>query len=337
MNKNWDDLADNLPSFYKPTSTVIHAGKLYPIHNLNQICKDTNIQAAVKQDLVSRGWALFEPEFAPAWFFAQYNKFFESGNKQAHVLDKQFPANRFGYFCTPSKQGYRYMTVEYSKHFSLPFELGVYSQVTQVDTHVRDIWNKCGQFLFEPKHNVEHIPLIAVKPKYERFGLFDIVRYEDVTTLASDVLTDNLQVHAHADPGLMSLSIGSTEDGLEMYDPVAHAWVRIPKDKWVLWCGFAAEQISDQVIKCGVHRVVAGKERLTAWYEMCVESQVPQSVLTNTEPTEEEKKVEQFLFQLEKKRGLSMSKRRPPPVKNLILDTYTQKDSSLSAALLNKP
>lgn len=305
------NLADNLPSFFKDTENVIPADN-YKVHNMQQIFQDNNTLLSFKQDLMARGWAMVTPQLDTSEFFATFAAFFSNTEKkQKHVLT-HFPAHRFGYFATHAKEGYRYMTANRSKQFSLPVELRVHTMVEAIDRMVRDFWNKTGACLFEPKHNVEHVPLIASAPKNnQRFGLFDIVHYFDANAVQQ--LVDNLQVHAHADPGVISLSIGATEEGLQMYDPDMHAWVVIPKSNWIVWCGMAAEQLSDNLIKCGVHRVVAGPPRITAWYEMCVESQVPDSVLTGFfTNANEEFKIEKLLYEHEQKYGLSMSKIKRP-------------------------
>lgn len=326
------DITSNLPPYYKPTDKVINADS-FAVHDKSLL----NV-AHLKSDLQKRGWALFKPMFNTEPFIMTSKRFFSEKNeaaKQNHIMPSY--QNRFGYFSTDYKEGYRYMTVNYAKKFGFPIESGLYEQVSQTDNILRTMWYNFGKELFEPKHDVEHVPLIAVNPKYKRFGLFDIVNYFPTSKLKVPLPDPAVQVHAHADPGLWSLSIGSTAEGLQMYDPESVAWVKIPKDTFVLWCGFAAEELSGNGIKSGVHRIVSSDvPRLTAWYEMCTDQQVPMSILTNTEPTEEEKRVEKVLFEMEKKRGLSMSKRRPPP--RFKEDTFNMKEpaNNLSQQLLKQ-
>lgn len=327
------EISDNLPTWYKPTETVIALDKTYKQHGHDYAKWQQQDLASIKQDLQTRGWTCIEPKpFAPIniWemdeddsyemneqkipptqkFLQRYSKFFASGKNSQHVLD-HFPKNRYGYFTLPKKEGYRYMTQAFAKHFSLPVQLNTYKFANSIEVMAYKIWTDFGEYLFEPKHNVENIPLLALKPKHDlRFGLFDIVKYHGTNFLSSLLTTpDPITIHPHADPGLFSISVGSTAAGLQMYDPTRNAWVAIPPETWILWCGEAAQQVSDNVIKSGVHRVVHAKEaRVTAWYEVCVDSQVPNSVLTNTPPTAEEVKIEKLLSDYEYQRGMSMSK-----------------------------
>jgi len=84
----------------------------------------------------------------------------------------------------------------------------------------------------------------------------------------------------HYDPGLLSLSVLSTHRGLELYDPVKEEWVpHLGDDKSlaVLWCGEAAQQATNGLLRPAVHRVIRqlDKPRLAIWYEICMFKQVP--------------------------------------------------------------
>lgn len=57
-----------------------------------------------------------------------------------------------------------------------------------------------------------------------------------------------------------------------------------------MWCGSAADEVSQGFLKVGWHRVEKTfvEPRLTMWYEVCTYEQVPQRFLSNNiEPTKE--------------------------------------------------
>jgi hypothetical protein len=51
-----------------------------------------------------------------------------------------------------------------------------------------------------------------------------------------------------------SISLGSTEEGLEMHDPSTNEWISVPNDIIVLWCGHEVTATSKGTVKPGVHR-----------------------------------------------------------------------------------
>lgn len=81
------------------------------------------------------------------------------------------------------------------------------------------------------------IPLLANrKIETDSFGMFDIVQYYN-TKIAnpseseliqkndpSILNTDHMNCVPHSDPGLLSLSILSTAEGLELQDPKTQQW-----------------------------------------------------------------------------------------------------------------
>ena len=77
------------------------------------------------------------------------------------------------------------------------------------------------------------IPLFAER---DYFGMFDVVQYynkktadpSDATPIQNNdpsvLNTDHMNCVPHADPGLLSLSILSTAEGLELQDPATQQW-----------------------------------------------------------------------------------------------------------------
>lgn len=123
-----------------------------------------------------------------------------------------------------------------------------------------------------------HIPLLrkGIKDKSNapgsgQFGMLDVVQY-----LNQAVPDNGLNCASHYDPGLFSLSVLSTQPGLQL-QKASGEWVDGPvgvQDVGVIWAGELAAVASKGRIKPGVHRVVypsagAAPPRLAMWLE-CV-------------------------------------------------------------------
>ena len=170
----------------------------------------------------------------------------------------------------------------------------------------------------------------------EHFGMLDIVSYfnqkssSETSNNASS--TNEVNCVAHYDPGLLSISILSTFQGLQLQDRSTGQWIDGPLESnlGVIWLGEAASRITNNRLKPGIHRVIYPVEqerRLTIWYELCTTQQLENlSDKNKTEPMpggtvmfdglldagpikvlEGETRL-QFLKRIEMSRGLSMSK-----------------------------
>ena len=100
------------------------------------------------------------------------------------------------------------------------------------------------------------------------------------------MLNDNINVEAHNDPGLFSLSFISSAKGLELLD-MDDEWVSMPTSLYgrygILWCGQASKNLLN--FKPGTHRVLYNPKqaRFTAWYEACVESQINNDIINTAD------------------------------------------------------
>jgi len=138
--------------------------------------------------------------------------------------------------------------------------------------------------------------------------------------------TEEVNCVPHYDPGLLSLSFLSTNEGLQLKDPNTNQWVSGPdnslenqKDIGVIWLGEAAVKASDNTLKAAIHRVLyprVAKSRLTAWYEMCTVDQATtpkdrymEMTVPNVEGEKNFKgKLHEILRNIERTRGVPMSK-----------------------------
>jgi len=84
---------------------------------------------------------------------------------------------------------------------------------------------------------------------------------------------------AHYDPGLLSLSVTQTYEGLQLQDAAGN-WVEGPSPNnphlGVIWTGDAAHQLNNS-FKAGIHQVAypaeLGTPRMSIWGEVCTRDQ----------------------------------------------------------------
>jgi isopenicillin N synthase-like dioxygenase len=170
-------------------------------------------------------------------------------------------------------------------------------------------------------------------------GMFDIARYFNERAgqapPAEGESIDDVNCVPHYDPGLVSISFFSNQEGLQLFDPSTNQWYAGPvntvpgQEKYgVLWLGDAAAKVSEGKWKAGVHRVIYPAlqgPRLTMWYEACTVAQVNgpddskpvpegQIQLPNVKGPGKMMKVSKnetqtaVLMRIERRRGLPMSK-----------------------------
>ncbi|CAF1077308.1 unnamed protein product [Adineta ricciae] len=177
--------------------------------------------------------------------------------------------------------------------------------------------------------------------------MLDIAHYFNERTGAAEppevgVNTDEVNCVPHFDPGLFSLSILSTCDGLQLKDRASHQWIDGPVNVehnqhsiGVVWLGEAASILTENHFKAGIHRVVYPRtphqSRIAIWLEVCTESQIELSLKQENEedslipggtiiqmdnqpgslPVRARfggERVRRFLRRMERERGLSLSK-----------------------------
>ena len=111
--------------------------------------------------------------------------------------------------------------------------------------------------------------------------MFDIAKYHN------DGLRTKINCEEHFDPGLLSLSLRSSEPGLQLKDEFGK-WIKTPDDDniAILWTGEAATKMNPK-IKPGIHRVVNptvfGKPRIAMWHEICTGKQEHKELINKKE------------------------------------------------------
>jgi len=118
------------------------------------------------------------------------------------------------------------------------------------------------------------VPILS-KSDSESFGLLDIAYYTHEKFANQSAVSES--VAPHFDPGILSINVLSSEQGLQFQDAAGN-WVDVPIGNFVgvIWAGEMAKIISNEKIKPGVHRVQTfpGKlTRLSIWIEACTKLQ----------------------------------------------------------------
>ena len=199
---------------------------------------------------------------------------------------KYVQLTNFGYVSNDFKEAYRWLTADLLYMFNPPVEFSdnLKSFTFMLDSFFLKFLKVAGEVLF--KYHNPDIPLILdYLPTHRgmgamriprlaneyKFGMLDLVEYH------SDKLDREFIVNEHFDPGLISLSLPSTEPGLELFDKPRNEWVKIPINKGALWCGLASSYSGlNYNFVPGRHRVTkntSGK-RLAMWYEVCCKDQI---------------------------------------------------------------
>ena len=111
------------------------------------------------------------------------------------------------------------------------------------------------------------------------FGVLDVAYYRNQG--APPHQAAGLNCASHWDPGVYSLSVYSSQPGLEMQAADGRSWVPVNPDgdTLVLWTGNVASQASKKRLKQGIHRVVApdsfpAPPRMAVWTEIATWDQL---------------------------------------------------------------
>ena len=201
----------------------------------------------------------------------------------------------FGYFGVNHKESFRVLTGSRINEQTYPMNFNkVKELIDYVDKLMYSTAIKLAPTLFPNlSENAKRLDIPFFNGK-DWWGMFDTARYFNDGR--------NVNCAEHFDPGLLSFSFRSTEEGLQLKDEHGK-WIKVPADKTlaVLWTGKAATDINPE-IKPGVHRVMCNtfrKQRLSMWHEICTAAQEHKELI---------KKKDDVAFKFESKTGIPMSK-----------------------------
>lgn len=213
----------------------------------------------------------------------------------------------FGYFGVDHKESIRFLTGTRLIEHKIPNDFGkITNLIKYLDRIMYSITLLSAPILFPniiSEAKKLDIPLIRTDNPW---GMFDIAKYyNDGTRIAPNCAE-------HFDPGLLSLSLRSTEPGLQLKDENGK-WIIPPNDKSIaiMWAGTAATKINPQ-IKPGVHKVVNpinfGKPRISMWYEICTSAQEHTELLNPISLTTKSTSDKINPIKFESKTGIPMTK-----------------------------
>lgn len=223
---------------------------------------------------------------------------------------KFFKEPIFGYFAVDHKESFRLLTGTRIDEHQIPEDLlKLKNLIHTIEKIMYSLSLILAPSLF-PNFITDvqklDIPLFNMK---NQWGMFDVAKYYN------NGLRTDLNCRAHYDPGLLSLSLRSTQPGLQLKDEF-NKWIKPPEDTniAILWAGKVATDMNPK-IKPGVHRVVnpdqnaVGKPRISMWYEICTSAQEHKELIKQKTKSSLEKTVPKINpYAFEKKTGIPMSK-----------------------------
>ena len=203
---------------------------------------------------------------------------------------KYFKEPIFGYFAVNHKESFRLLTGKRIDEQKIPDNLSqLKSLINTIDKIMYSMSLILAPTLFPNLLTNTHKLDIPLFDKTLPWGMFDIAKYHNTGSRTE------LNCKAHYDPGLLSLSLRSTQPGLQLKDEFGK-WIKTPEDKniAILWTGKAAHDLNNK-IKLGVHRVVnpdtnsIGKPRISMWHEICTSAQEHKELINKKKPDSEAK------------------------------------------------
>ncbi|KRX06101.1 hypothetical protein PPERSA_09713 [Pseudocohnilembus persalinus] len=199
-----------------------------------------------------------------------------------------FAAPGFGYCDKGNKQSLTYLTGQFLQQekemgsicppVQLNQQKGVNKNIQESVKNVSVLFDNASKYIFKnvpcfqkiAQNGSQEIPLL--RKRVPQFGMLDVVRYQG---------RSGYKVDSHVDPGIFSISVFSSDSGLQLKNSEGK-WIQAPyKDKMfgIIWNGLAANRISKGEMAQGWHRVAPSQEdRYTMWYECVVNSQVDDKI-----------------------------------------------------------
>jgi hypothetical protein len=325
------------------TQVIIDLNKILNLNDSSEIKR-------MEAEFELNGWCfIFLPtELIPdSSLTKELSKFFELDNWKSKYSQRE---GVYGYSKVNHKEGIKLLTGSYFGKFAnkglMPEAviqpLNYISQVLDAVTkRLIEILDQHSVFRGEPSLSTL-IERADLPLQDEHFGMLDIVSYfnnkSGFEPPQIGQTTEEVNCVPHYDPGLLSISILSTHEGLQLKNMTNNEWIdgSLEPNIGVIWLGEAASRVTQNRLKPGIHRVVYPQEpkcRLTVWYEVCTTEQLRNvsadndDIMTDGIVTFEnlpgsapitvlpgEKRLE-FLKRVESAHGLSMSKVRPPVYK----------------------
>ncbi|CAF0978103.1 unnamed protein product [Adineta steineri] len=345
-----------------------------PLLDLEKLfLNDSSEISRLQQEFEINGWCFVRLPQASHSLLTQLNqslsKFFALDQDEK---SRYLSSDAFGYTRVGHKEGIKILTDQHgttNAHITLPMN---------IKATIQDVTQLINNLTYRLKPIINKLVISDDKPlkqvKISDLSMLDIVNYFNNKTGPIKVPevghnTDEVNCVPHYDPGLFSLSILSTCDGLQLKDRYENKWIDGPNNSQhdqsnigVIWLGEAASILTENRLKSGIHRVVYPRiihqARLTIWQEVCTTAQiqrlvekdsntqylpanaqvtlvnqpdsVPMNILAGGET------VNDFMKRIEFDRGLSESKSMPMDMhfnSNPVVDTN---NNNYSSSITNK-
>jgi isopenicillin N synthase-like dioxygenase len=198
-------------------------------------------------------------------------------------------SNAFGYSRVGHKEGIKVLI---DQHSLVSYHHPLTNDVEQTLKYLAILLDNFTNIL---KSIILKMPILSESPTKKKvplspLSMLDIVHYFNERTGPAQqpqvgLNTDEVNCVPHFDPGLFSLSILSTCDGLQLNDRLQNKWIDGPNNSedsqrfiGVIWLGEAASILTQNRFKSGIHRVVypriPHRSRLTIWQEVCTVDQI---------------------------------------------------------------
>eukprot|EP01122_Echinamoeba_exundans_P009538 TRINITY_DN3403_c0_g1_i1.p1 TRINITY_DN3403_c0_g1~~TRINITY_DN3403_c0_g1_i1.p1 ORF type:complete len:372 (+),score=54.33 TRINITY_DN3403_c0_g1_i1:79-1194(+) len=294
--------------------------------------------AELENQLKTRGWCILnldeQIESVPQ-LVDEMEKFFALPQE---AKDKCRISPQFGYSKVDHKEGVRFLSYEFPRAAPEKLNSVATTVCRDLDNIAMRVAKRLGKLL---GMSPTALALRADLPVAYRshVGMFDVARYFNERAGQAPPpegeSIDDVNCVPHYDPGLVSISFFSNQEGLQLFDPTTDKWYAGPvntlpgqQQYGVLWLGEAAAKVSEGKWKAGIHRVIYPAlqgPRLTMWYEACTVAQVNgpddskpvpdgQVALPNVKGPGKMMMVSKMetqtdvLMRIERRRGLPMSK-----------------------------
>lgn len=269
------------------------------------------------KSLINRGYAfIILPDFLIKEIdnlMVIINNFFD---KELEYKTPFFKKPMFGYFDVGHKESFRLFTGSRIQENIYPYQFDKIQNFAQyIDKIMYSLSLLLSPYIFPNLINKSKELDIPFFNGSQSWAMFDITKYYN------DGSRKEINCLEHYDPGLLSLSLRSTEPGLQLKNEHGN-WINAPTNKNIamLWAGNAATQINPK-IKPGIHRVInpvadplnnviKKNPRIAIWYEICASYQEHKELLNDK--TEKARKLEDLTGIPMSKSGIPMSKKSYP-------------------------
>ena len=321
----------------------------HPLIDVEKVFLDDPVEILrLQQQFETNGWCFISLSQNARSFTTQLNhinqslvNFFQLDETQKSVY---LSSSAFGYTRVGHKEGIKQLIDQNGVMITdKKFTMGIEATLAHLSQLISDLTYRLKPIITQLTVSNHQA---SKQVKISDFAMLDIVHYFNKKTgpkMAPEVGYDTDEVNCvpHYDPGLFSLSILSTCDGLQLKDQRTNQWIDGPNNSQmnqsnigVLWLGEAASILTNNRFKAGIHRVVyprvAHQPRITIWQEICTEEQIKQlferethaqrlpagaQVTLENQPNSKPMNVlpggesrTEFMRRVESNRGLSMSK-----------------------------